>query len=106
MKQISKIGGLSRETGMLQDRVVDAVNPVLRLPLLDGHFLTEVELTAGTNLVEHLLQRKLTGWILTRVRAAATDPIYDTQDTLDAEDQEVFLSLVSQADCVVDLWVF
>lgn len=78
------------------------INPLLKNAVLQGILLKNVSLTTGANSVNHKLGRKLQGWMLTRVRAAAT--IYDTQDANSMP--ELTLTLNSSANVVVDIYVF
>lgn len=87
---------------LMQTAWASQLNPVLAAPFLQGILLKNVTLVAGDNTVNHKLGRKLQGWVLSRVRAAAT--IYDKQDS----NQMPALTLVlnTDADVVVDLYVF
>ena len=64
--------------------------------------LQKVSLAAGPNQVKHTLGRTLTGWYLTRIRAAAT--VSDDQDNQRLP--STYLTLVASAPVVVDLKVF
>jgi hypothetical protein len=79
-----------------------AINPVLANPVANGIILKSVSLTTGANTVNHLLGRKLQGWILTRVRSSAT--IYDTQDSNTRP--ELTLQLTASGNVTVDIYVF
>lgn len=78
------------------------LNPILQSPLSSNNILTEVALAAGSNTINHKLQRKLQGWIIIRKRADAA--IYDTQDQ-NVTPQNTLL-LTSDVDVTVDLLVF
>ena len=78
------------------------LSQTLTCPLIRGNLLSDVALVSGSNIINHKLNRKLTGWILVRIGAAAV--IYDTQDTNQMPDKT--LSLVSDADATVSIWVF
>ena len=79
-----------------------ALNPVLACPIFNGLLLENIELVSGSNSVNHKLNRKLIGWMLTRINAPAV--IYDTQET--NQMPQLTLTLESDADTRVSLWVF
>lgn len=87
---------------LAQDRWAAQLDPVLALPQNSSFIIKNIKLASGTNVINHLLGRKLQGWTLTRVRALAT--IYDTQDT--NQTPELTLVLVSSAVVTVDIEVF
>jgi hypothetical protein len=87
---------------LMQTSWAQQLNPILSNKLLNGVLLQNVSLASGSNTVNHLLGRKLVGWVLTRQRAAAT--VYDTQDT--NPHSLVTLQLTASAPTSVDLWVF
>jgi hypothetical protein len=86
----------------MQTKWAAEIDPVLKNPATNPILLQGVVLAAGTNLVDHRLGKKLIGWQIVRIRAAAT--IYDTQDTNPHPDRT--LRLVSSAPVTVDLLVF
>lgn len=87
---------------LMQTRWAAILNPLLGNPSLNSVILGNVSLNNGTTVVNHLLGRKLTGWRIIRINAAAT--IYDQQ----ASNQmpESTLVLVSNAVATVSLEVF
>ncbi len=91
-----------RNLSMMQTQWASQLNPVLRMALLDGALLKSQPLISGTTQVNHKLDRKPIGWIITRQRASAI--IYDTQDS--NLHPELTLSLVSSAAVTVDIWIF
>ena len=78
------------------------LDPVISNPLVQGQLLTGVALINGTTVVNHKLGRKLQGWMLAGINAAAT--VYDNQAT--NQTPQLTLSLTSNAVCTVNLWVF
>lgn len=92
----------SRELSQLQTTWASQINPVLTQAILGGNYLKNVSLTTGDNVINHKLGRNLQGWIITRIRSAAT--LYDTQDT--NQSPSLTLNLNSSANCVVDLLVY
>jgi len=92
----------SNEMGLMQTAWATQLNPLIANPICNGKVLKNVELSSGANVINHLLGRKLQGWILTRQRSSAT--IYDTQDA--NKFPELTLQLTSSAAVVVDIYVF
>lgn len=87
---------------MMQTRWASELNPALSNPLMQGSILTNVSLVTGANVINHLLGRKLVGWIIVRQRAAAS--IYDTQDANPTP--TLTLTLTSSANVTCDIEVF
>ena len=87
---------------MMQNRWAAILNPIIDSPLVNGQLLTEVPLVSGSNTINHRLGRRLRGWIIVGIDGAAQ--IYDTQ----ASNQmpQLTLTLTSDADVTVALWVF
>lgn len=80
------------------------LDPLLRLPILQGRTLSTVKLTAGSNQINHGLGRKLVGWLPVRWHGAWAQ-IYDNQD-LGTTNTGLFLVLVASAPVTVDLYVY
>lgn len=87
---------------LLQTNWATQINPVLANPVINGFILKEVQLSSGTNVVNHKLGRKLQGWFIVRQRASAT--IYDTQDS--NSNPSLTLFLTASANVTVDIYVF
>ncbi len=92
----------SEQLTMVQTRWASILQPLLTNPMLEGAVLKQVQLTSGSNVINHKLGRKLQGWIITRQRGPAN--VYDTQDA-NAMPQ-LTLQLESSASVSVDLYVF
>lgn len=88
--------------GLLQTNWASQINPLLGNPVANGIILKNVALINGTTVVNHLLGRRLQGWVVTRQRAAAS--IYDLQDQ--NQMQNLTLVLSSSASVVVDIYVY
>lgn len=99
---LTKFYTTDKDLSLLQTSWASDINPVLNAPLNNGHILSGVVLSSGTNSVNHLLARKLLGWFIVRQRSAAS--IYDNQDSNSNPTQT--LTLVSSAGVTVDLFVF
>lgn len=87
---------------MLQTNWSQKIDPVLRLPTVNGLLLKNVRLAVGVNTIDHKLGRNLQGWQVVRQRAAAS--IFDQQDS--NQRQALTLVLNSSAIVTVDLFVF
>lgn len=79
-----------------------AINPVLDSPIVQGQLLSDIALINGTISVNHRLGRKLIGWFLVGINAAAT--VYDNQAI--NQTPQLTLSLTSNAVATATLWVF
>lgn len=75
------------------------IDPLLSNRLTQGFLISDIKLLNGENTINHLLSRKMTGWYMTDVNAAAV--IYRSQPLNDKT-----LTLNSNAVCVISLWVF
>ena len=87
---------------MMQNTWATKIEPVISNPLVNGVILENVSLTAGANVINHKLGRKLQGWYPVRIRSAAT--FYDTQDS--NQTPQLTLNLTSSANVIIDLAVF
>lgn len=87
---------------MAENRWATAIEPVLNSPIAQPVILKNVALAAGTNVINHLLGRKLVGWNPTRVRASAT--FFDLQDT--NQTPQLTLVLVASAPVTIDIMVY
>ena len=92
----------NKDLGLMQTGWAQQLNPVIQNPLTQGILLKNVPLVSGANVINHLLGRKLQGWIVTRIQGAFT--LYDTQSSNPMP--ELTLQLVSSAASQVDLYVF
>lgn len=78
------------------------LNPLVKNPSNNRLILKNIQLTTGTNVINHRLQQALQGWNPIRIRSAAT--FYDLQDSNQTPD--LTLVLVSSANVTIDLEVF
>lgn len=85
-----------------QNQWAAILDPIASNPIAKGLILKNISLSAGANVINHRLGRKLQGWYPTRVRAAAT--FFDTQDT--NQTPQLTLNLTASAPVVIDLAVF
>lgn len=93
-------GGLPKD--QMESRWASILEPLLSRPQNHSTILKNVALSAGVNVINHKLGRRLEGWKTSRVRAAAT--LYDQQD--DNMTPHLTLVLVASADVVADIEVF
>jgi hypothetical protein len=84
---------------LLQTTWASQLNPIVGNAVLKGLQLDAVSLINGVTIINHLLSRKQQGWFITDVNAAAT--IYRS-----APFNDTTLTLSSNADCVVNIWVY
>jgi len=91
-----------RIISQMQTKWASIINPLLSNPSLQSSILSNVSLASGSNTINHLLGKPLTGWRIVRIRASAT--IYDTQDSNPRP--ELTLLLTSNNPVVVDIEVF
>lgn len=102
MKEFPKIYTQDRELNMIQDAIVNALDPLLVLPLSQSNLLEDIELDTGTNTINHGLGRPLVGWFI--VRKNANETVYDDQDNNSMTDRT--LLLISSGAVTVSLMVF
>jgi hypothetical protein len=87
----------------LQDATDSVLRSISARQILDGILIEDVELdSAGDNLIEHKLGRKLRGWIV--VRQNINTNVWDSQDSNLLPDKTLILNCGS--DVTVSLWVF
>lgn len=91
-----------RQLNQFQQALRSALQPITSLPTSQSSILTSVALTAGSNTINHGLNRTLSGWYPVRVRAQST--LWDSQDTNTNPTQTLVLN--SSAAVVVDIIVF
>lgn len=92
----------NKNMSMMQTTWASQLNPLLSNPLSNGLVLQNLQLITGSNVVNHLLGRKLQGWVIIRQRGPAT--FYDTQDGNTMPNLTLYLT--SSAAVSVDLYVF
>jgi hypothetical protein len=95
------LGGDVASTRM-QSNVGQAVDTMLKSPLVEGRLIENVALTTAAINVEHKLGRKLQGYMVVQQNAGfiVFDAIVATTDTA------LYLPLKATGVCTVSLWVF
>lgn len=88
------------QLNLVQDHVLQVVNPVLAIPLLDGVLIEGVALTTSYQNISHTLGRPWRGYIVVR------HPMLGAVTNEPSADDSKFLRLVSSAAGTVSLWVF
>lgn len=91
-----------RNMQLLQNSWASVLNPIINNPSNKAIILKNIALINGSTTINHLLGRKLQGWRIIGIDAAAT--IYDSQKT--NQHIDITLILVSNAAVNVNLEVF
>jgi len=97
--QLPKIQTTDQDLQLMQTKWISILNPLLAQPLSSSNILSNISLVNGNNVINHKLARKMQGWFMTDINAAAT--IYRN-----APFNDETLTLHSSANCVVNLLVF
>lgn len=85
---------------LAQTKWSSTLNPVLALPILNGVLLTDIVLAANEPLaINHMLQRKQLGWMITDVTGNAV--VWRT-----AAFNALTLTLEASANVTISIWVF
>lgn len=84
----------------IQNNLIQAIEPLTRVPIANGNMLQGISLVAGNNNINHGLDRKPIGYIVvsTTVQAYFADNIPTATTTS--------FNLVPSAATTVSLWVF
>ncbi len=94
-------GESAAEIKRLQDNVIRAVNPISKVPTLDGVLIGPFSLTTSFQPIAHGLGRQYLGWQVTRNNASAT-----VWEDFTWNAQTASISMRASAACTVYLWVF
>lgn len=97
--QLPKILSDDQTMQLMQTKWASILNPLLAQPLSSSNILPAVALITGDNVINHLLARKMQGFIISDINAAAT--IYRS-----APFNDQTLTLNSSANCSIALVVF
>lgn len=84
---------------LLQSSWSSSLNPLLANPITGGVMLTGILLTSGVNTINHLLGRKMQGWVITDQNGAAA--VYRSKPF-----NALTLTLTSDANVTVDIYGF
>lgn len=96
---IALVQTTERTINQLQLNIKQAVEPVLKNPLVQGQFLNGQALVIGSNVINHGLGRTMQGWMVTDVNAAAN--IYRSAALNDKT-----LTLTSDVAVTVNIYIF
>jgi len=100
---MSEDSSILRVINQLQSNISESLDPLTSNIQNDSIVLTNISLQTGsTNIINHKLNRKITGWKVIRQRSAAS--IYDAQDTNGSP--QLTLHLIASANVIIDLEVF
>lgn len=99
MALVTLIQTQDQNSNLFQTKLKSVLDPLLSSLLTQGSLLTGIQLNSGATTFNHLLGRKMIGWVLADVDASVT--IYRSQPLNDKT-----LTLTSSAPCTVSLWVF
>lgn len=88
-----------RQFSLMQTGWKSALEPVIDNPIVNGILIKNVELINGVTAVNHLLGRKMQGWFITDMNAAAT--VYRSSPL-----NNLTLKLTSNAAVIVNLYCF
>lgn len=86
---------------MLQTRWASFINPLLASPLKSPYILTSIDLVSGNNIINHLQEKELTGYIIIKMVGSYAD-IYEVPSTMPKKT----LILNASAPTTIDLMVF
>lgn len=90
----------SRTVNQLQDHIVQAINPLLNLPLSTSNFLEDIDLVMGSNSINHGLGRILRGYIITKQNSVVD--LYEEPSPFPSKT----LVLNASTDAMISLIVF
>lgn len=90
---------LLKNLDTLQTRWKSILDPILANPIATASTLTNIGLVVGNNSIPHLLDRKMQGWMISDINAAAS--IYRSQPF-----NASTITLNSSAVCIINLVVF
>lgn len=88
-----------RSMMLLQTLWKSSLDPVLKLPFINGTEHLNIQINVGVTNINHKLSRIQQGWFLTDINGAAS--IYRSQPF-----NSTVLTLTSNAQVTVNLWVF
>lgn len=87
------------EFQLMQNKWSAILNPLIAKPLSSANILKDIPITMGVNTINHLLGRKMQGWIICDIDANAI--LYRSQPLNDKT-----LTITSNGNCTVNLVVY
>lgn len=108
MAQIDRLQTKDPELNRVQDRIIQAVNPALLHPFLQGHVIAGIVFQAGVAQdIAHKLDRPDASYIpVAFYSVGGTPSLWDERETLTDDQRRRFLRLTCASDATVDLFVF
>lgn len=100
--QLPLVSTNDKDLSQLSTKWKSILDPVIASPITQGSILSNIQLANGTTVINHLLGRKLVGWLVVGQNALAS--IYDNQAS--NQTPQLTLSLTSSAAVTVNLMVF
>lgn len=100
MRQADRLQVADEDLRKVQDRILSVLNPLAKVPILDGVLVTGVSVSATAVDVAHGLQRLPLGYIVVGLSADAR--VWETR----ANRSATRITLTASAAATVDLWVF
>lgn len=92
----------NKDFSMMQTNWASIINPLLKNPICNGIILNNISITTGVNYINHLLGRKLQGWIIIGI----TDVASIVDDQANNSNSDKTLLLLSTANTTINLYVF
>ena len=92
----------NKDLQLMQNKWKSILDHAINGPLSSGIILSKQTLNVGKNVINHLLQQNLQGWMITRQNGIAD--IYDAQDSNQTPD--LTLILMCNATVTIDIFVF
>lgn len=99
LSSIPQLQSDDRVVSQIQQNIVQPLNALLKNPLTQGTFLTNISISSGANVIPHGLGRTAQGWVVTDV--TANIDLYRSAD-FNAQN----LTLTSSGSGNVNLYVF
>lgn len=84
---------------LAQNRWATDLNPIIKNVLIQGKLISNISITIGSNQINHLLSKQQTGYFITDINGPAI--IYRSLPLNDKT-----LTLTSNANCIVSIWMF
>ena len=78
LPQYTRLRAYEEDTDFANDQVESVLRELNRVPIINGVHLEDIELSAGDNYVPHKLERRLRGWVITRVKSIPTQLLSGT----------------------------
>ena len=98
----SKVLTSNSEIDRVQDKIAASVNGLSAIPILTGYLIEDIHLSAGTNIIQHKLDRELRGYIV--VKNNVDQAYWDSQSTNSIPRATLVLNCA--ADATISIWCF